>query len=622
MQRSAKVISFLLLSLSGLLSATAQIQRVEPPFWWTEMPVEELQLQLYGEGIGHYRASVDYEGVSIVRQIAVDSTNYLFLYLEIGPEAKAGNVDILLRKEDDKKRIAYELKKRESLERRNLGFDSTDAIYLMMPDRFANGDSSNDSIPGMLEKADRSDPTKRQGGDLKGVLDKADYIKDLGMTAVWFTPIFENDMTPEYGAYHGYAATDLYKVDRRLGSNEEYKHLIETLHSKGMKVIMDMIHNHIGINHWWMSDLPTSDWVHDFETYGQTNFKGTIPADPHASRADKDRLVKGWFVPEMPDLDQRNELLADYLIQNTIWWIEYSGVDGIRMDTYLYPYPDYMARWADEVLAAYPNFNIVGEAWVESVAHEAFWQYDNPGIDDGYDSNLPSVTDFPVSFAVRNALLELSGSGWDSGLKKLYYTLTQDRLYSDPNQNVIFLDNHDMGRIFETLKQDEKLFRMACAFIMTCRGIPQIYYGTELMMGHEDRGGDDEAWRQTMPGGWKEDSRSVFEKSGRTDKENEIYDYISKLANWRKTSRATHHGDFLHFIPENDVYVYFRTLPDEAVMVVMNHNDGRISLDTSRFNEVLEDYQTGTDVLSRKAYNLSKSLKIAGKTAKIFELRD
>lgn len=621
MQRSAKLISLLLLSLSALASAVAEIQRVEPPFWWTKMPVKELQLQLYGEDIGHYRASVDHKGVSIVRQMAVDSTNYLFLYLEIGPETKAGTFDILLRNKDDETRVSYELKEREDLVGRNLGFDSTDAIYLMMPDRFANGDPDNDSIPGMLEKVDRSDPTKRQGGDLKGVLENVDYIKDLGMTAVWFTPIFENDMTPEYGAYHGYAATDLYKVDRRLGSNEEYKQLIDTLHSKGMKVIMDMIHNHIGINHWWMSDLPTSDWVHDFEKYGQTNFKGTIPPDPHASKADKDRLVKGWFVPEMPDLDQRNELLADYLIQNTIWWIEYSGVDGIRMDTYLYPYADYMARWADEVLTAYPNFNIVGEAWVESVAHEAFWQYDDPGVDDGYDSHLPSVTDFPVSFAVRSALLAPSGSGWDTGLKKLYYTLAQDGLYSDPNKNVIFLDNHDMGRIFETLDRDEKLFKMAYAFIMTCRGIPQIYYGTELMMGHEDRGGDDEVWRQTMPGGWEEDSRSVFEKSGRSKKENENYSHISKIANWRKTSEAVHRGSFLHFIPEDDVYVYFRTLPDEAVMVVMNANHGEVSLDTNRFSEVLNDYTSGVDVLTGKKIDTKMSIAVSGKTSLILELQ-
>lgn len=600
--------------------ASAQVERVEPPFWWSSMPVNKIQLQLYGDGIGQYRASVSYEGVSIERQIAVDSTNYLFLYLAIDPAAKAGEFNLVLQNDDgDEIRHPYRLLPRDSADDRNQGFDASDLIYLMMPDRFANGDPANDAIAGMLEAANRSDPTKRQGGDLRGISDHLDYVSDLGMTAIWFTPVFENDMAPSYGAYHGYAATDLYRTDRRLGSNEEFRALVRAAHAKGLKVIMDMIHNHIGINHWWMADPPTEDWIHELETYGITNFRGPVPADPYASQADRERLVKGWFVPEMPDLNQRNMLLADYLIQNTLWWIEYSGIDGIRMDTYIYPYRDYMARWAKEVLEAYPTFNIIGEAWVETVAHEAFWQFDPPGMDDGYNSHLPSVTDFPFCMAIRKALTE--EPGWETGLNRLYYLFAQDALYADANLNVIFLDNHDMGRIFEQLNRDEDLFKMAYAFLITSRGIPQVYYGTELMLGHEDRGGDDEAWRQTMPGGWSGDDRSVFTLSGRTDSENNMFDYVRRLNKWRAQSEAVHRGRLTHFIPEENVYVYFRTLESEAVMVVMNRNEEQVSLDTRRFKEVLQKFASATDVATGVRHEINESLPVAGKTSLILELR-
>ena len=611
-------LSLLLLALATPLYA--QVERIEPPFWWAEMPVEELQIQLYGENLGGYRAQIDHPGVSIVRQIAVDSRNYLFLYLNIAPDTKAGNIDIVLSDgKDERHTISYELKRRSPQANRNQGFDSTDTIYLLMPDRFANGDPTNDSIAGMLETADRSDPTKRQGGDLKGIHDRLDYIQDLGMTAIWFTPIFENDMSPDYGAYHGYAATDLYRVDRRFGSNEEYRALIAELHDRGMKVIMDMIHNHIGIEHWWMSDLPTKDWLHDFETYGQTNFQGDTPADPYASQFDKDKLVKGWFVPEMPDLDQRNELLADYLIQNTLWWIEYSGIDGIRMDTYLYPYPEYMARWVEEVLQAYPNFNIVGEAWVNTVAHEAYWQYDLPGSSDGYDSKLPSVTDFPLSFAIRDALIEApSGS---TGLMRLYRTLAQDSLYTDPNQNVIFLDNHDMTRVFEHLEKDPQLFKIAYAILMTMRGIPQVYYGTELMMGHENRGGDDEAWRQTMPGGWNGDERNVFSSKGRSAQEKDALEYISNLTKWRSGTPAAHAGKFIHFIPRDNTYVYFRVLDEGAVMVAVNLNEEEIILDSKRYSEVLSRFVSAYDPIAKRKRNTNSPFAIDGKSAAVFDLK-
>jgi len=398
-----------------------------------------------------------------------------------------------------------------------MGFDASDLIYLMIPDRFANGNPANDSIEGMLETTDITNPERRQGGDLKGVMDNLDYIQEQGMTAIWLMPIFENDMTPEYGGYHGYAATDMYRVDRRYGTNDEYKALVEMAHKK------DMIHNHIGHQHWWMKDLPTTDWVHNWEQYGKTSYRGPVASDPYASKFDKDQLVNGWFVKEMPDLNQNNPILADYLIQNTIWWIEFSGIDGIRMDTYIFPHKEYMARWANEVLTAYPNFNIVGEVWLNYPALEAYWQYDLGNKKDGYQSHLPSVTDFPLAQTIDRTLNE--EFGWDDGLSQIWNLLGNDFLYDDPMKNVIFLDNHDMDRIFERLGKDEAKFKMAYIFLLTTRGIPQIYYGNELMMGHEYRGGDDEHRRPNMPGGWPGDEGSVFTKEGRTDRENEIFEF-------------------------------------------------------------------------------------------------
>lgn len=615
-----KLYTFFLILLFLIPNLKAQeVKVIDPPFWWANMPVTELQIQLYGENLGSYRATVNYTGVEIKRQIAVDSPNYLFIYLDISEKAEAGKLEIILKNGDGSITVPYELLEREPAEGRYQGFDSRDVIYLMMPDRFANGNPDNDTIEGMLESADRSNPQRRQGGDIQGVVDNLDYIKDLGVSAVWFTPLFENDMTTKYGAYHGYAATDLYKVDRRFGSNEEYKAMIETVHKNGMKVIMDMIHNHIGDQHWWMKDLPTKDWVHDFEKLGQTNFRGSVASDPYASEFDSRKLVDGWFVPEMPDLNQDNELLTDYLIQNTLWWIEYTGVDGIRMDTYVYPDKDYMARWSKEVLEAYPGFNIVGEAWVNTVAGEAYWQEDKDGVDDGYDSELPSLTDFQFAFAVRKAFNE--DFGWTEGLSQLYYVLSQDFLYSDPMMNVTFLDNHDMSRFFEHIGKREAEFKMALAWLMTTRGTPQIYYGTELMMGHENRGGDDEVWRQTMPGGFPNDSRSVFTKEGRTQKENEIHEYTKKLIHWRNSSPAIHEGKLVHFIPQDNVYVYFRVHKDQTVMVVMNNSEENRTLERVRFAEILDKFKSGQNVMSNRTIDLSDDFSVDAKSTVILELK-
>ena len=616
---------FLLLTLclfSGLETAEAQqlsLDRVEPEFWWMDMYHHDLQLMVYGENIGTARVELQYPGVSIKQVRQVQNPNYLFVDLVISDKATAGRFPIHFKNGKKIRTFNYELKKRNHDRVYAQGFDASDVIYLMMPDRFANGNLQNDNIAGMLEGADRSDPNARQGGDLQGVIDHLDYIKNLGMTAIWFTPTFENDMPPSYGAYHGYAATDMYRVDRRFGSNETFIELIDKTHKKGMKVIMDMIHNHIGDHHWWMDDLPTEDWLNDFNTYGRTNYRTAVVSDPYASEYDRNKLEKGWFVPEMPDLNQRNELLATYLKQNTIWWIEYAGIDGIRMDTYPYPDKEYMAEWSEYVLEAYPNFNIVGEAWANGIAIEGYWQ-DDDKMNTGYDSNLPNVTDFPLERAFVQSFS--TESGWRSGLEKMYYTLAQDFVYQDPMKNVIFLDNHDLTRFYTQVGESKADFKMGYAMLMTTRGIPQVYYGTELMFANQDLP-KDAGKRPTMPGGWSDDERSVFTKEGRTETEQEIFDYVTTITNWRKTSRAVHDGKLTQFIPDNNLYVYFRHHDDEneVVMVIINATSEHRTLDEVRYDEFLDDFSEATDIISGRSVDDLNDIRITPQKAMILELQ-
>ena len=613
----------LVVSLAALTavfpSAVAQpaVDRVEPAFWWAGMHHPELQVLVYGEDVGHARAVLEpYPGVSLDRTVAVESENYLFLTLTVGAEARPGTLRFRLTDGDGTTPIDYELRARTRAPGTYAqGFSSEDVIYLMMPDRFANGDVSNDAVEGMLEGADRGDPNARHGGDFAGVAERLGYLDDLGMTAIWFTPIFENDMTPEYGAYHGYAATDMYATDPRFGTTDEFAGLVEAVHGRGMKVIMDMIHNHIGDRHWWMADLPTPDWVHSWERWGQTNYASDAVADPYASRADLGTLVNGWFVREMPDLNQDNDLLAQYLLQNTVWWIEHTGIDGIRMDTYLYPDKAYMARWARYVLDAYPGFNIVGESWVYNVPHEAYWQRGFPSAD-GYESHLPSVTDFPLAFAARDAFAVGRG-----GPRKVYEMLAQDHIYPEPNDLVTFLDNHDLPRVFSTVDADPAALRLAYTFLLTTRGIPQVYYGTEVALPNGTDFEGDGYKRLDMPGGWPGDARSVFEAAGRTPAEQATFEYVRGLTRWRRTAGVVHHGRLTQFIPLDDVYVYFRWDEAETVMVVLNASPEPRSLELSRFAERTLASSAGRDVVTGATHDLTQpTLDVPARTALVLEL--
>lgn len=606
--------------LSVAVHAQPAIERVEPAHWWTGMVHEDLQILVHGDGIGHARTALAaHPGVTLRRAIQVESPNYLFLDLEIRDDAEPGTLRFTFSGPDGETALDYPLHARSREPGTYAqGFGPEDVIYLMMPDRFANGDLANDSIPGMLEGADRTDPDARQGGDFAGVRQHLDYIADLGMTAIWFTPVFENDMPADYGAYHGYAATDMYRVDRRFGTNEEFRQLVEACHARGVKVIMDMIHNHVGDAHWWMDDLPSSNWLHSRETYGNTSYRVTTAVDPYAAESDRDQMEKGWFVTEMPDLDQTNDLLATYLIQNTVWWIESSGIDGIRMDTYPYPNKHYMARWAAHVLREYPDFNIVGEAWMHRPAHTAYWQRGFRSSPDGYASPLPSVTDFPLQGAFYDAVMK--DSDWTGGLNALYLTLSQDFLYGDPSRAVAFLDNHDIPRIFSLFGEDDARLRMAYALLMTVPRTPQVYYGTEVAMPDGPRTGSDGYKRSPMPGGWPDDERSVFRPDDRTEREARTLEYVRALTRWRQTATAVHEGRTTQFLPRDGVYALVRWTDDAAVLTVVNTADEPRDLALDRFAERLDGYASGRDVTTGTVHSLRQPLAVPARTALVLDL--
>ncbi len=605
-------------------ASTIEIERVEPEFWWTGFEESEFQLLVYGDDIGKSRVSVDQSDIELKSVVQVENPNYLFVYLDI-EDAAPGTFELHFDREGDRLTHEYELKERYSGDARNQGFDASDVIYLIMPDRFANGDPSIDEIEGMLEGVDRDEPFARHGGDLQGIRDNLDYIENLGMTAVWLNPALENDMPYDYsqqiGFYHGYAATDMYKIDPRYGSNEQFRQLVSEVHDRDMKFIMDMIHNHVGTHHWFIKDLPTSDWVHDQDEYGNTNYRTNTIMDPYSSEADYNSTVKGWFVDEMPDLNQENPLLADYLIQNTLWWIEYAGIDGIRMDTHPYPYKEYMAEWSRRVLEEYPDFNIVGEVWMPNVPTTAYWQTGFPS-DDGYESYLPSVTDFPLYSAVTTAIHE--EGGWDTGMNRVYLTLGQDFLYPDPLENVIFVDNHDLDRFFTVTGEDYDRFKLGISLIMTTRGIPQIYYGTEILkMG----GGPDAEKRRDFPGGWEEDPINAFTEEGRIELGEdrglpvaEAHDFIKNLTEWRNDSPAVQFGKKTHFVADDNVYVYFRYDEDDVVMVVLNGNDESRTLDTSRYSEFLDGFSGGREVISGEVVENLDQLELGRYQPMIIEL--
>jgi glycosidase len=583
-------------------------------FWWAGMKSTELQLMVYGEKISAADVSLKYPGVELVAVTKVQSPNYLFIDLKLADNVQPGKFDIQFTA--GKKVIAtynYELKVREKGSATRTGFDGSDVIYLVTPDRFVNGNPNNDQVEGMREKPDRKNKDGRHGGDIRGIINSLDYLQKMGFTAVWLNPVLENNMTDF--SYHGYSTTDFYKVDPRYGSNEEYRQLNDELDKRGMKLIMDMIFNHCGSEHWWMDDLPMADWINNFPEYKITTHRRTVNQDPHASEADRKAMVDGWFVPTMPDLNQRNPYMEKYLIQNSIWWIEYVGLEGIRQDTWPYPDKDMMATWTKQVLAEYPGFNIVGEEWTNNPAIVSYWQKGKNNAD-GYECYLPSLMDFPLQNAVSEGLRKQES--WAGGLLQIYESLANDFLYPDPYNLVIFPDNHDMSRFYVQVGEDAALLKMGLAFFLTTRGIPQIYYGTEVLMRHE---GDEHGnIRADFPGGWQGDKVNALTGEGLSKEQKEMQDYISKIQNWRKSKPVIHSGKLMHFVPEDGIYTYFRYNNDEAVMVILNKNETDKTVDAKRFSEMSKGYLSGREIITGKEIADISEIKIPAKSAMIVEL--
>jgi glycosidase len=597
-------------------AASPKLERVEPMFWWTGMKSPNLQLMVYGENISETNVGLTYPGAEIVSVTKVQNPNYLFVDLRLAENVEPGKFEIRFSKENKVvQSYQYELKARETHSAQRTGFNGSDVIYLITPDRFVNGDPTNDKVEGMKEIPDRIDKDGRHGGDIRGIINSLDYLQKMGFTAVWLNPVLENDM-PQY-SYHGYSTTDFYKVDPRFGNNAEYRELNDELDKRGMKLIMDMIFNHCGSEHWWMKDLPMNDWINNYPDYRITTHRRTVNQDPHASEADRSAMVDGWFVPTMPDLNQRNPFMAKYLIQNSIWWIEFVGLEGIRQDTWPYPDKDMMATWTKQVLDEYPNFNIVGEEWALNPAIVSYWQKGkmNP---DGYKCDLPSLMDFPLQNAVSSGLR--NNESWDGGLIQIYESVANDFLYPDPGNLVIFPDNHDMSRFYVQVGEDVDLLKMGIALYLTMRGIPQIYYGTEILMRHE--GGEHGDIRADFPGGWQGDKINALSGVGLTARQKGTQQYISKIQNWRKGKQVIHNGKLMHFVPLDGVYTYFRYDDNEAVMVLLNKNETEKTVSTSRFSEIVKGRKSGRDIISDKEFADISEIKIPAKTAMIVELRD
>jgi len=583
--------------------------RVEPMFWWAGMKNPHLQLMVHAPEIGLCRVAIDYPGVVLKSVTSLPNPNYLFIDLDISV-ATPGSFDVQFRK--DTKLYAtyrYELKEREPGSAGRSGFSSSDVIYLVMPDRFANGDPSNDEIAGLKEKPDRNNPVGRHGGDIQGLRNHLDYLSGMGFTAVWLNPVLENDQ-PDY-SYHGYATTDFYKVDARFGTNEEYREFAMEARRKGIKLIMDMIFNHCGSEHWWMKDMPMPDWINDYPSYQITNHVKTLNMDIHASEYDRKQLVNGWFVPVMPDLNQKNRFMATYLVQNSLWWIEYTGLSGIRMDTYPYPDKEMMALWNRRLTEEYPGFTVVGEEMHLNQAIISYWQKGKPNLD-GYRGEVKSMMDFPLQHAVGAALRE-EGNG---SLMKIYDCLANDFQYPDPQNLVVFPDNHDITRFLVQVKNDPDLFKMGIALFLTLRGIPQLYYGTEIMMSHT--GTHDSEYRKDFPGGWANDSKNGFTGAGLSDQETEMQSYLKKLLHWRKDAEVMHSGKLIHFVPFDGVYVYFRKNEKDKVMVVLNKNGKETRLETVRLSEMLEGASRAMNVITGEHYNGWDNLILPPKSVSIF----
>lgn len=623
----------LLLVVSMMYAQDIDIDKIEPPYWWVGMKTNKIELLVHGKNLALCTVALAKDAPARLGKVEkAESPNYLMVELTINGGAKPGNISLNFTRPGATKEIKYEIKERNKDPNRVRGVDASDFIYLLMPDRFSNGDPSNDNVAEMKQpKAKRDTLYGRHGGDIKGVMNHLDYIKALGATAIWMNPEIENDQPFE--SYHGYATTDFYRIDRRLGTNELYQEYVNKCHQMGLKVIKDVVFNHIGNECWWYKDLPEKSWVHQFPEFTKTTYRASTLLDPYASTRDKNLMSDGWFDKHMPDLNQKNPHLANYLIQNSIWWVEMAGIDGYRIDTYAYPDLEFMNNWVDAVQKEYPNLSIFGETWVEGPAVQSYFVKNRLQTKEGgffgleekdksdtklLNSKLPGVTDFQTYFALTKAFNE--DFGWMNGVMQLYYTLAQDFLYQDATKNVVFLDNHDLGRYFSTVNEDVKKLKQATTFLLTTRGIPSLYYGTEVLMKNNFDWGNHDKVREEFPGGWADHPNNKFTEEGRSAQENEYFNYISKLANYRKAHTALQTGKLMQYVPEDGIYTYFRYNATENIMIIINSNKVEKKLNTARFEERLSGLTKGIDVMNDKILTKLNEIIVPANAALVIEL--
>lgn len=596
------------------LNLSAQVSKVEPPMWWSGMHNNNVMVTLYGENLADY--AVASNDLTITDVVRLENKNYLFVYLDFAA-AKPGTYQLVLEhSQKESIQIPYELMERREGSALRKGYDSSDFIYLIMPDRFANADPTNDSHPDLHEQSNRKDPWGRHGGDLQGIIDHLDYIAQLGVTAIWNTPVLE-DNDPK-GSYHMYAASDVYQIDKRFGSNEKYKQLSAELKKRNMKLIKDYVVNHWGLEHYMIQDLPSKDWINQWDEFTPSSHAKEIFSDPYAAEVDVKQLVNGWFVDSMADLNQKQPQLLKYLTQNAIWWIEYADLSGLRVDTYPYNSRDEVTLWSKAIIDEYPNFSIVAESWVINPIHLSYWQKDSPiAAMSGFNSQVTHVKDFALFAAVQEVFTEKT-PWWDQKMNKIYKVFQNDFVYANPNDLMVFLENHDTTRINELV--DFENYKLMTTLLATVRGVPQTYYGTEISIkGSKEKGDAD--LRKDFPGGWPDDLRSAFTPTGRTATENKYFDFTVQLFNWRKSEPVIHHGKTMHYAPQNEVYVYFRYTDTKSIMVILNANDEAQTLDLSRYKQRIGSATKAKDVFSGARVNLSNSLKIPPKSSSIISFK-
>lgn len=593
-----------------------RIEHLEPQSWWVGMQERRLQLMVHGQRIADLEPTLFHPGVRIAKVSRVANRNYLFIDLDIGTDAAPGDVEIhFQRGAGTALSYRYRLQARASGSAQRIGFSGADVIYELMPDRFANGDPGNDNAPGMVERSNRQDGSGRHGGDLAGMAAHLDYMAGMGYTMLWPTPLLESNQP--YGSYHGYAATNHYRIDPRYGSNEQYRQFVARARANGLGVIQDVVLNHIGSGHWWMGDLPTPDWITHQGKFVPTRHHRLALQDPYAAEADKRDFTTGWFAPHMPDLNQAQPFLATYLIQNNIWWIEYAGLAGLRVDTYGYSNSAFLSEWSRRIMAEYPRLNLVGEEWSPLIPVVAHWQEGQRNAD-AYQSHMPSMMDFPLADVLRRALA--AGPGDEYSLNNLYEALAQDYVYPNPGKLVLFEGNHDLSRIYSALNEDPALFRMAMAYVLTAPRIPQLYSGTEILMTSTTKGRDDPSYRHDFPGGWAGDAVNAYTGAGLGVRQLAAQSYLKKLLQWRKGQPAIHQGKTMQFGPEQDTYVYFRYDGQHKVMVAFNKNPVDTTLATARFQEMLAGMHSGTDVVSGQRYVLGESLTLPARSVLVLDL--